>query len=274
MTIDLLTLLFLALTSLAGVGFMKASERHRLQNRLVGYRLSFPRNMETESVARSLRGFSGLLLPWWRRWLAAPFVSLETHADSPRHPTLSCRARGLEPGRPQHPSSVSPSRALRAGTRAGDQGPDRRGISVSDHGRPLLIDAPGLSAKLLASLQPLAERETIVVQWLVTPTVRCLRPKVDSSPDAAWLPLSDTTNGQRSCRRSPQEAGATAAAGVRTHRRIRLDGLERAATTAPSRSGLARVPGPWRPPRAPHAAEPVGAPFDGRRDGSRCRPGR
>jgi hypothetical protein len=53
MTIDLFALVFLALISMAGISFVKASEHHRLQKRLVAYQLSFPRNLEKESVARA-----------------------------------------------------------------------------------------------------------------------------------------------------------------------------------------------------------------------------
>jgi energy-coupling factor transporter ATP-binding protein EcfA2 len=64
---------------------------------------------------------------------------------------------------------------------------------VSDHGRPLFIDAPGMSAKLLANLQPLDDKETIVIQWLVTPHGPVTPAKVHSQVETSWLPLGDVS---------------------------------------------------------------------------------
>src|SRR4029077_16499660 len=40
---------------------------------------------------------------------------------------------------------------------------------LSSRARPLLVDVPELSARLLANLQPLDRGESVVTQWIVTP---------------------------------------------------------------------------------------------------------
>ncbi|MGD0082037.1 MAG: type IV secretory system conjugative DNA transfer family protein [Acidimicrobiales bacterium] len=61
---------------------MRAAESTRQRRSLVAYQLKFPRGLEPEGVEAFLGGLSGLLLPWWKRWLASPYVSLEVHASS------------------------------------------------------------------------------------------------------------------------------------------------------------------------------------------------
>jgi energy-coupling factor transporter ATP-binding protein EcfA2 len=178
---DLLSLAFPALALMAGITFVQANEQRRLRSRLVAYRLSFPRNLEKEHIARALSGFSGLLLPWWKRWLSAPFVSLETHANVQgiRHYLVvpedwSPAARNiLQASVPavRFEAVDVPSIDVRTAAE----------YRLSSHERPLLIDAPGLSAKLLASLQPLEPKEAIVVQWMVTPHAPVAPVKVNTN---------------------------------------------------------------------------------------------
>jgi energy-coupling factor transporter ATP-binding protein EcfA2 len=136
---------------------------------MVAYRLSFPRNLEAEGVNRTLAGFSGLLLPWWRRWLSSPFVSLEIHASgtgishylvTPEEWSQAVR-NILQASVPAVRFELVELPTVNVRT-AGE-------YRLSSNERPLLIDAQGLSAKLLANLQPLGPKETIVVQWLLTP---------------------------------------------------------------------------------------------------------
>jgi energy-coupling factor transporter ATP-binding protein EcfA2 len=151
------------------LALVKAAEQARLRSRLVAYRLRFPRNLEADAVQGALAGLSGLLLPWWRRWLATSFVSLETHAS----------ARGIE-----HfvimPAAWSRSveNVLQASVPAVRFEPCdlpvmplRTAVQyrLNDHNRPLLVDAPGVSGRLLTSLQPLEENELVVLQWIVAP---------------------------------------------------------------------------------------------------------
>ncbi|MGH2601961.1 MAG: hypothetical protein ACRDJ9_21570, partial [Dehalococcoidia bacterium] len=66
----------------AGVIVLKAGSMKQLRADLVGYQLQFPTRLDAEAVVGFLGGLSGLLLPWWRRWLVTPFVVVEVHADS------------------------------------------------------------------------------------------------------------------------------------------------------------------------------------------------
>lgn len=189
---DVLVLCVIGLAVLAGLGFVQANEQRRLRSHLVAYQLSFPRNLEKEAVARALSGFSGLLLPWWKRWLSAPFVSLETHASGggirnflvvPE--TWSQAVRNIlqasVPAVRFEPVEV-PAIDVRTAAE----------YRLSSHERPLFVDAPDLSAKLLASLQPLEAKETVVVQWMVTAhgPVAPIKAKPDAGP-----PLSLATDG-------------------------------------------------------------------------------
>jgi energy-coupling factor transporter ATP-binding protein EcfA2 len=166
---DLLLLAIPGAALLGGITFVKSTEQKRLRSRLVAYRLSFPRNLEAEEVTRVLAGFSGLLLPWWKRWLTSPFVALEIHASNSgiRH-YLVTPEEWSQAARNILQASVPAVRFEPVGLPTVEVRTTGE-YRLSSQERPLLIDAPGLSAKTLASLQPLEPKETIVVQWLLTP---------------------------------------------------------------------------------------------------------
>jgi hypothetical protein len=65
----------------ASLLLMRAAESKRQRRTLVAYQLKFPRGLERDGVEAFLGGLSGLLLPWWKRWLTSPYVSLEVHAS-------------------------------------------------------------------------------------------------------------------------------------------------------------------------------------------------
>lgn len=162
--------LILASTALiVGLLSVKLGEQSRMRSHLVAYRLTFPRSLEAEKVTSAMVGLTGLLLPWWRRWMAAPFVCLETHAASfgIRHYMIVPEAWSqtamniLEASLPSvrfEPVAL-PSVDVRTAAE----------YRLSSQDRPLLIDAESLSSRLLANLQPLESGEKIVVQWLVSP---------------------------------------------------------------------------------------------------------
>ena len=166
---DLLILISSSFAVLVSVSFIKSVEQSRLRSTLVAFRLSFPRDLESEIVARTLTGFTGLLLPWWRRWLASPYVVMEVHADSRgiSHYLLvpdswsQTATNIMQASLPavRFERVEMPSVDIRTAAE----------YRLTSQQRPLLIDAAGLSAKLLAALQPLERHERIVVQWLVTP---------------------------------------------------------------------------------------------------------
>jgi hypothetical protein len=165
-------LILLSLPGLAlllGLTLVKASQQQRLRSHLVAFRLSFPRGLEAESVTAALAGIGGMLEPWWRRWLAPPFLSLETHASGSgiAHYLVIPEAweqtamNILEASLPsvRFEQVVPPEVKVRTAVE----------FRLSSQDRPLSIDAATLSSRLLANLHPLTSDVTVVVQWLVTP---------------------------------------------------------------------------------------------------------
>jgi hypothetical protein len=141
----------------------------RQRRSLVAYRLGFPRGLEAEAVESFISGVSSLLPPWWKRWLLSPYVSLETHATARgiTHYLLVPKqwARAVEgllqasvPSVRYEPVEM-PFAVLNIGAE----------YRLSDHQRAIRVEPADLSAKLLAHLQPLAPKQVIVVQWLLTP---------------------------------------------------------------------------------------------------------
>jgi hypothetical protein len=148
---------------------MRAAESRRQRRTLVAYQLKFPRGLEAEGAEAFLAGLSGLLLPWWKRWLVSPYVSLEIHASSSGicHFLLvpaswaSAVEATLQAALPsvRYESVDLPFAVLTIGTE----------YKLSDHKRSVRADSVSMNAKLLASLQPLHTDEVIVIQWLITP---------------------------------------------------------------------------------------------------------
>ena len=175
------------LGSLTALRFIATSD---MRSHLVAYRLHFPRGLDAKDEVTALAGFSGLLLPWWRRWLATPFVSLEVHANSKgiSHHLIVPEgyARSIEsvlsaavPSVRFEPEDV-PDMAVRQAIE----------YQLTSNDRPLSIDPAALSVGLLSTLQPLTGDDELVVQWIVAP-----HPPVSSIRQQAVTPgfRGDTT---------------------------------------------------------------------------------
>ena len=67
-----------------GVGLVlaRAIEAAQYRSSLVGLDLRFPNQLDGQAVADFLASVTGILPPWWRRWLSRPFVVLEVRADA------------------------------------------------------------------------------------------------------------------------------------------------------------------------------------------------
>lgn len=148
---------------------LRAAAARRQRVSMVAYKLQFPRGLDVEAVESFLGGLSGLLLPWWKRWLASPYVSLEVHANAKgiHHYLLApdSWARAIEglmqaslPSMRYEPIELPPAGAVQATE-----------YRLNSHERSLRVDAAGMNAKLLASMQPLHGNDTIIVQMLLTP---------------------------------------------------------------------------------------------------------
>ncbi len=170
---------------------VRAAESKRQRRTLVAYQLKFPRGLEAEGVEAFLGGLSGLLLPWWKRWLASPYVSLEVHASSSgiRHFLLvpgnwaSAVEGVLQASLPsvRYEAVDLPYAVLTIGAE----------YALSDQSRSVRTDATSMNAKLLSSLQPLQQDEDIVIQWLITPHAPVQPPRLATKQQAVSLQALD-----------------------------------------------------------------------------------
>lgn len=160
----------LLLGGLFGVLVLAKLDRQRaMRSSLVAYSLRFPRQLEVKDVQAFVSGLSGLLPPWWRRWLSCPYVSLEVHAQAERieHYLLAPADWAaqvenlLQASAPSIRYQLVDPPVLRLQT-----GAEYR---LSSFTRLLRVDADTLPAKLLSSLLPLQQGERVVVQWLISP---------------------------------------------------------------------------------------------------------
>jgi hypothetical protein len=196
--IALVITLGLGLILVSATAAAKAVAAERQRQSLVAYRLTFPKGLGAEDVMSCLAGFSGLLLPWWRRWGAIPHVVLETLADSKgiRHQILVPEhwAQVLENILQASVPSVRFERA-EVETLALTVGAEYR---LSARGRALTVDVPALSAKLLFGLQPLGPTEHVEVSWMITPAgpVAPVRVASAKEQERLWQPAGTVPDGE------------------------------------------------------------------------------
>lgn len=216
-----------ALGLVAALSIAVASERRRLALSLVTYRLTFPRQLEATAVERTMAGLSGLLLPWWRRWIAAPYVVLETrsspggieHLLSVPREWSTAALNALDTAIPAHSAVLQESLESRPQVAAE--------YRLNSNQRPLRVDDPGtLSTGLLNALQPLRADEEIVVQWVLTPSPPVAAAHVAGDRRPGWfesdgaVATSEEAAALRQKQASP-ELFAVARIGVRAGSRER-----------------------------------------------------
>lgn len=190
--ITLYVLVFLTL-----VVWLQAQQRARVRESLVCLQLRFPRELDERSVQRFLAGVTGLLPPWWKRWLGSPVIILETEGSAAGighrllvsehwQRAIEAQLQAAMPGARYERIEIEPSAPLRCSAE----------YRLRGHGRQLNVDAADLAAKLLGSLQPLDTDERIVVQWLLTPhrPVTPVRVASSSSRRSRWSSLFAPTN--------------------------------------------------------------------------------
>jgi hypothetical protein len=152
----------------ASLLLMRVAEAKRQRRTLVAYQLRFPRGLEIDGVAAFLSGLSGLLLPWWKRWLSSPYVSLEVRASKvgishfllvPEawSTTVESLLQASLPSVRYEPVEL-PFAVLTIGAE----------YKLSNHRRLIRVEPMSASAKLLSSIQPLHQDEVVVIQWLLT----------------------------------------------------------------------------------------------------------
>ncbi|MCM3920625.1 type IV secretion system DNA-binding domain-containing protein [Frankia sp. AiPs1] len=176
----------LGLAASSGVLVLRTREEARWRGDLVVYALRFPRGMEPLAVVAMLTGLSGLAAPWWRRAWAVRGVMIETSA------TVAGIAHHLLIPRVDSAVVLAAIRAAMpdvAVTEDRDYEPPEPtravALGLSSLRRPLETSRPEMiSTAILASLQPLATGERVVMQWAVMPA-RPPRPVVESGPRSA-----------------------------------------------------------------------------------------
>jgi hypothetical protein len=170
----------------------------RGQQQLVAYALHFPKNLESDDVMNALAGFSGLLLPWWKRWGVLPHVVLEVQADLSgiRHQILV--AETWAPVVENILQASVPS--VRFERTEIQTSPVTIAVEyrLSARGRTLEVDAEALSAKLLFGLQPLKPDQHVVVSWILTPAAPVPPVRVADVNDLRrfWRPAGTMPNNE------------------------------------------------------------------------------
>ncbi len=172
----------LGLAASSGIVALRAREEARFRRDLAVYALRFPRGMEPLAVVALLTGLSGLSAPWWRRAWAVRGVVIEVSATAagivhhllvPRVDTavvLSAIRAALPDVAVTEDQQYEAPRLARA-----------ESLGLSTLRRPLEVSRPEMiSTAILASLQPLAAGERLVMQWALMPA-RPTRPVVEST---------------------------------------------------------------------------------------------
>jgi hypothetical protein len=227
-------LLIGALALLAvGVFTLRLGEATSMGASLVAYRLRFPRDLDNDAVGAFLAGVTGLLPPWWRRWVGMPFVVLELRASARgiEHQLLVPRAwagvvenliQAHLPGVRYSEVALEPLK-VRAATE----------YRLTTNRLELRVEANEVAARLLSSVQPLHREEQLVVQWLLAaaPPVapaRVATPAEQRSmfPPSGAEPTSEAAAGLRAKQSEPlllglARVGATAVSAEREVRLVR-----------------------------------------------------
>ena len=249
--IPLLEVSLISATLIPAVLVLRFNSTRQLHSQMIIYRLSFPAELEAEAVQRFLAALSGLLLPWYRRWLARPGVVFEVVATKVGIFHQLAVPQRVRPAIEAAMSAHLPSVRYELLETEEQISRDRRTVRVGAEyrltttRRPLRSDPIGLSAGLLASLWPLGEGERITVQWIVTPAApvppRRLRAK-DPAVQVGWN--VDALD----------DAEAVTALKAKQAEPLLL-GTARIAVTAGNRDGarslLRHVEAPWHATRAP-----------------------
>ena len=162
-------LLLLAGLSIAVFVLLGASTRSA-NRRPKAFRLTFPRGVRPEQIVAFARSLSGLLPPWWRRWLGTPAVIFEAEGDE-----HGITHRLIAPAE-QAGYVLAQLQAAIPGTRIEEEALTplelRTAVElrVSSTRVPLRTDqSEATAAGLLATLQPRRAGERTLIQWTLAP---------------------------------------------------------------------------------------------------------
>lgn len=247
---ELLVVILSGSCLLMGTLVLRAGAARSGQHPAVIYDLIFPADLESEPVTRFVSSLSGLLKPWYRRWIYQPVVHLEVVASasgiSHRLVVPESVAPSIEAGLTAHLPSVRYQRIEEEVARnVGKIVVAAAEYRTSTNLRSLRVDPGELSAGLLSSLQPLNANETVVVQWLLTPAGPVKPPRLQTKGQATSVVLDTGTlvNAEAVSALKLKQGAPLLLASCRVV--VRAENLDRA------RSLLRHVESPWHGARAP-----------------------
>jgi hypothetical protein len=235
---------------LIGTLVLRAGAARSDQHPSVTYDLIFPADLEAEPVTRFVSSLSGLLKPWYRRWVYQPVVHLEVVANasgiSHRLVVPESVAPSIEAGLTAHLPSVRYQRVEEEAAKSvGKTAVAAAEYRTSTNLRSLRVEAGELSAGLLSSLQPLSANETVVVQWLLTPAAPVKPPMLKAKNQGTSFVLDTNTlvNSEAVSALKLKQGAPLLLASCRVV--VRAESLDRA------RALLRHVESPWHGARAP-----------------------
>ena len=176
----LLVVMVSGLIAVAGVLMARESSRHNWQHSLAAYALRLPRGLEAADVAAFLTTCTGLRARRGQRPFVVRAIVLEVTATSDgiiHHLFIPAAFADivLAALRAAMPGVVAGRDELYSSQRVGVAAE----IGQSGWRKPLVVGQAGrISAAMLAALQPLANGERIVVQWVLAPTAPAAPPVV------------------------------------------------------------------------------------------------
>jgi hypothetical protein len=187
----LIIVIFSAAVSLAAILSAREVSRRKWQRSLVTYALRLPRGLTPADVAAFLTACTGIRARRWQRPFVLRAIMLELVATSEgiiHHLVVPAAVGDIVLGA---------LRAAMPGVVAGRDELYRRQspkvaaeIGQSGWRRPLATgQAERISTALLATMQPLADGERIVVQWVLAPTSPVTMPKVAQRQSSRGGPL-------------------------------------------------------------------------------------
>lgn len=180
----LLIVIFAGVLILTTILMVRDASRRSWQRSLVGYALQLPRGLTAKDVAAFLTGCTGIRARRWQRPFVMRAIVLEVTATSEgiiHHLFIPAAYTEvvLAALRAAMPGVVASHDELygRQRTTAATE------VAQSGWRRPLVTgQAERISTAMLASLQPLAGDERIVVQWILSPTAPLAQPVVAQKP--------------------------------------------------------------------------------------------
>lgn len=191
---ELLGLLVAISTLIPAVLVLRIGSARQLQAGAATYRLQFPADLGRDPVTDFLTSLSGLLLPWWRRWIVQPVVTFEVRATDrgiEHYLVVTPGVDGaIEAALTAHLPSVRYQQVVDSSNNHDDVIAIGAEYRTSTNQRSLRSNVESLSAGLLSSIQPLGPIESVTIQWILTPAGPVSPPRLRSKDEGISLNLN------------------------------------------------------------------------------------